>query len=109
MSERNCLAPLFLSASTRHGEVFPPMPTFVRQWPLWRVTFGVFLPFAAAYYLSYLFRTINAVSASRMIVLQNPVVLSAIVAWSFGVLPCSALPLRELQHQGVGRVGQGNR
>ena len=37
-----------------------------RQRALWRMTLSVFLPFAAAYYLSYLFRTINAVSAPRM-------------------------------------------
>jgi len=42
------------------------MPALVQRWPLWRMTFSVFLPFAAAYYLSYLFRTINAVSAPRM-------------------------------------------
>ncbi|MDA9467056.1 MFS transporter [Bradyrhizobium sp. CCBAU 53415] len=32
----------------------------------WRLTARVFLPFAAAYYLSYLFRTINALIASHL-------------------------------------------
>ena len=50
----------------------------------------------------------TVMSGLPRIVLQNPVVLSAIVAWSFGVLPCSALPLRGCEHQGITQAGQGN-
>lgn len=32
----------------------------------WRLVLLVFLPFAAGYYLTYLFRTINALIASRL-------------------------------------------
>jgi len=56
-----------LPASTRHAEGSVPMPAApLQQRPLWRMAFSVFLPFAAAYYLSYVFRTINAVSAPGM-------------------------------------------
>jgi hypothetical protein len=34
--------------------------------------------------------------------------LSAIVGLEFWVSAYSALPLRELRHRGIGRVGQGN-
>ena len=48
-------------------------------------------------------------SASRGIVLQNPVVSSAIVGLEFGVSAYSALPLRSCSIEGIGGVGQGNR
>ena len=32
----------------------------------WRATVSVLLPFVAGYYLSYLFRTINAVSSAEL-------------------------------------------
>jgi hypothetical protein len=44
-------------------------------------------------------------SAFRMIVLQNLVVLSAIVGLEFGVSAYPAFPLRELRHRGVGCFG----
>ena len=41
-------------------------PALVPRRSLWRAGLCVFLPFAAAYFLSYVFRTINAVSAPRI-------------------------------------------
>ena len=46
--------------------VTTPVPALVGRRHLWRLAFGVFFPFASAYYLSYVFRTINAASASRI-------------------------------------------
>src|SRR5690349_9423361 len=38
----------------------------VEPLPLWRLVACAFLPFAAGYYLSYLFRTINTLIAGRL-------------------------------------------
>ena len=50
------------AAQNSDPESSKPRSEVLREKPLskWRLTFSVFLPFAAGYYLAYLFRTINA-------------------------------------------------
>jgi sugar phosphate permease len=43
----------------------PPVPTLDRT-RKWRLIVLIFLPFAAGYYLSYLFRTINALISAQL-------------------------------------------
>lgn len=47
------------------GAQIPPVAC-AEPIPAWRLTTCVFLPFAAGYYLSYLFRTINTLIAGRL-------------------------------------------
>ena len=54
------------------------------------------------------FRDVRRMSDLRLDCVAKPGRFVGDCSLEFGVLPCSALPLRELQHQGVGRVGQGN-
>ena len=60
------LVSLLHSPAVRREAALRPAPAFGDERQLWRLTLRVFLPFAAAYYLSYLFRTINAASAPRI-------------------------------------------